>query len=126
MRAAVGGVSMTNYSCCVLQGLAVKPSCINRAAVAGLRRHLAPRAVYVITSTPRQCVAFRSWGANVHCHTQVEAWSAASVVHWRVAAGCHGMPPLSGMPTAAAQPAVCKLCSYRGCMTFQDVYRSTL
>jgi len=52
-------------------GLAVKPTCINRAAVAGLRRHLKPRAVHIVTSTARQCIAFRSWGVNVQCHTQV-------------------------------------------------------
>lgn len=52
-------------------GMAVKPTCVNRAAIQALRRHLEPRGIYVVTQTARQCVAFRSWGHNVHCHLQV-------------------------------------------------------
>ena len=51
----------------------MKPTCINRAAVEGLLRHVRPRAVHLVTSTARQCVAFRSWGAAISCHTQVGA-----------------------------------------------------
>ncbi len=51
--------------------MAVKPTCVNRAAIQALRRHLEPRGIYVVTQTARQCVAFRSWGHDVHCHLQV-------------------------------------------------------
>ena len=49
----------------------MKPTCINHAAIEGLRRHLRPRSIHVVTVTARQCAAFASWGSDVICHVQV-------------------------------------------------------
>jgi hypothetical protein len=57
----------------------VKPTCINRAAVQGLLRHVRPRELHIVTSTARQCVAFRSWGASVSCHVQVQRRALSAV-----------------------------------------------
>ena len=59
----------TNCASCN-PGVAVKPTCVNRAAVAALRRHLQPRFIHVVTATARQCAVFDSWGEEVTCHLQ--------------------------------------------------------
>eukprot|EP00208_Stichococcus_sp_RCC1054_P008690 CAMPEP_0206152494 /NCGR_PEP_ID=MMETSP1473-20131121/39354_1 /ASSEMBLY_ACC=CAM_ASM_001109 /TAXON_ID=1461547 /ORGANISM="Stichococcus sp, Strain RCC1054" /LENGTH=411 /DNA_ID=CAMNT_0053550053 /DNA_START=219 /DNA_END=1454 /DNA_ORIENTATION=+ len=50
--------------------VALKPTCVNRAAVAALQRYVRPRTLHVVTATARQCTAFRSWGLNIACHLQ--------------------------------------------------------
>ncbi len=51
--------------------VALKPTCVNREALAAVRRYLKPRTLHVVTPTARQCSAFRSWGADIACHLQV-------------------------------------------------------
>jgi hypothetical protein len=62
---------ITRGSACPCAGVAVKPTCINRAALAAVRRYLRPRTIHVVTATQPQCDVFESWAPNIRCHLQV-------------------------------------------------------
>jgi hypothetical protein len=62
---------ITPGSACPGAGVAVKPTCINRAALAAVRRYLRPRTIHVVTATQQQCDVFESWAPNIRCHLQV-------------------------------------------------------
>lgn len=43
-----------------LAGVAVKPSCVNRAAIRALNRHVQPRVIHVVSGTLQQCAVFQA------------------------------------------------------------------
>lgn len=59
-------------------GVAVKPTCINRAALAAVRKYLRPRTLHVVTATQSQCDIFESWAPNIQCHLQVSGDAGAA------------------------------------------------
>ena len=66
---------ITHGTACPGAGVAVKPTCINRAALAAVRRYLRPRTIHVVTAMQQQCDVFESWAPNIQCHLQVASQS---------------------------------------------------
>ena len=45
---------------CAVAGVAVKPSCVNRAAIRALNKHIQPRVIHVVSGTLQQCTVFQA------------------------------------------------------------------